>query len=175
MTQSTCRACCGLRNGLIGPSSRLGGRPRPTPVDRVFPLRWSPALGQVGGDALAGPGHGRGRPRRPRRCPGSRVDLVALRHQARVRVAEERERGEAGAGRRHTARGARDVDGGTAVSAFSYTFLSRWVCMRADLDGKLWPRHGESNPDSQRACSLGEPSWRATPAKVGRDFSLVQS
>ena len=56
-----------------------------------------------------------------------------------------------------------------------YTFLSRWVCMRADLDGKLWPRHGESNPDSQRACSLGEPSWRATPAKVGRDFSLVQS
>ena len=57
----------------------------------------------------------------------------------------------------------------------AYTFLSRWVCMRADLDGKLWPRHGESNPDSQRACSLGEPSWRATPAKVGRDFSLVQS
>ena len=56
-----------------------------------------------------------------------------------------------------------------------YTFLSRWVCMRADLDGRLWPRHGESNPDSQRACSLGEPSWRATPAKVGRDFSLVQS
>ena len=57
----------------------------------------------------------------------------------------------------------------------AYTFLSRWVCMRADLDGRLWPRHGESNPDSQRACSLGEPSWRATPAKVGRDFSLVQS
>ena len=61
------------------------------------------------------------------------------------------------------------------VTCDPYTFLSRWVCMRADPDGKLWPRHGESNPDSQRACSLGEPSWRATPAKVGRDFSLVQS
>ena len=34
---------------------------------------------------------------------------------------------------------------------WTYTFLSRWVCMRADPDGKLWPRHGESNPDSQRA------------------------
>ena len=37
-----------------------------------------------------------------------------------------------------------------------YTFLSQWVCMRADPDGKL-----------------GE--FTQLPAKVGRDFSLVQS
>ena len=38
----------------------------------------------------------------------------------------------------------------------TYTFLSQWVCMRADPDGKL-----------------GE--FTQLPAKVSRDFSLVQS
>ena len=38
----------------------------------------------------------------------------------------------------------------------TYTFLSRWVCMRADPGGKLG-------------------DFTQLPAKVGRDFSLVQS
>ena len=61
-------------------------------------------VGEVGGDAPAGPGHGDGRGGRVDALEG-RVDLVALRHEARVRVAEGHERGEAGAGRRRLARG----------------------------------------------------------------------
>ena len=55
-------------------------------------------VGEVGGDAPAGPGHGDGRGGRVDALEG-RVDLVAPRHEARVRVAEGHERGEAGAGR----------------------------------------------------------------------------
>ena len=62
-----------------------------------------------------------------------------------------------------------------------YTFLSRWVCMRADLDGKLWPRHGESggyastpgvshNADraTNKGCRAGAGGKRAHIAFLGR-------
>ena len=38
-----------------------------------------------------------------------------------------------------------------------YTFLSRWVCMRADLDGKLWPR--ERMQALCAACCAPDSPW----------------
>ena len=72
-------------------------------------------VGEVGGNALAGPGHGDGRGGRVDALDG-RVDLVAPRQEARVRVAEGHERGAAGAGGRRLARRTAqpwsEVDGG---------------------------------------------------------------